>query len=288
MNSELYGNYEEYFIHDVIDFVESNFRAISDRNFRFAYGISMGGFGSAYYALKYPELFRAVCPSSAIFSLPDTLIYDWREAVYEENDGFVLDYDAGTRTKLLFTVSGGLAPIMEVEPWHFECIFDTLGNVVDTVYEKWQRYNVSNMVKDLSPEANLSFYLICGTLDQFIFYPTNLDFEDTLQKYNIDYKAAYYVGSHGVQDPVLTKRMFSWMDSLIAVSYTHLGLEDQLTIKHSTFNIAAYPNPFSEIVHFEFELGNSTSVSIGVFNAVGEKVAELSDGILPEGKHQIT
>jgi hypothetical protein len=38
VNSELYGNYEDYMIQDVIGFVESNFRAMPDKNFRMITG----------------------------------------------------------------------------------------------------------------------------------------------------------------------------------------------------------------------------------------------------------
>ena len=286
LNSPLYGNYEDYFIYDVIDFVESNFRVIRDKNFRFAYGISMGGNGSAYHALKHPELFRAVCPSSAAFSFPDTLLNDWREAVYNENDGFILNYNAGNRTKLLFTTSGGFAPNMEVEPWHFKCIFDTLGNVVDSVFEKWQQYNCSNMVKDLSPEDNLSFYLICGTRDEFIFYPTNLTFEDTLRKYQIEYKAEYYDGTHGVEHPVLTKNMFGWMDSLISMSYMHLGIDEQFRTENSTLRIELFPNPASDVVHIQYFLEQSTTSDITVINHLGQTMMHIREGWNPDGLHK--
>jgi hypothetical protein len=52
--------------------------------------------------------------------------------------------------------------------------------------------------------------------------------------------------------------------------------------------VRVYPNPTYEIVHIEYEIENPSTVRIQVFNAVGEMVAELSDGILAKGKHRIT
>jgi hypothetical protein len=52
--------------------------------------------------------------------------------------------------------------------------------------------------------------------------------------------------------------------------------------------VIVYPNPVSEIVHLEFEIPNSGPVRIQIFNVVGKMVADLSDGILAKGQHQIT
>jgi S-formylglutathione hydrolase FrmB len=286
LNSELYGNYEDYVIHDVRDFISSNFRVQEDKNFHFIHGHSMGGFGSAYLATKYPDLFRAACPSAGAFSWSDTLVNAWRNYLYEENDGFYLDYSAGQYTQIYFTLCGGFSPDTNAQPWYFQSLYDTLGNVVDTVYEKWLGFCSANMIKDIPPGNNLAYFLICGVEDELSFFPSNEEMVDTLQKYGRDYQTAWHNYGHTVFDPVSHKAMFNWVDSLIMEAYTQVSVSE-FNIQHSTFNISCYPNPFSEIVHIEYEIENPSRVSIQVFNAVGEKVADLSVGILAEGKHQI-
>jgi enterochelin esterase-like enzyme len=286
LNSDLYGNYEDFVIHDLIEFIESNFRVIPDRNFRFIHGQSMGGFGSAFLSCKHPELFRACCPTAGAFSFPDTLIYNWRDAVYEENDGFHLSYGAGTRTDLLFTVCGGYAPNMQVEPWHFECIYDTSGNVVDSVYEKWQQFNSCKMIKDLTPMSNISFFLICGVEDEFIFYPSNLEFIDSLQKYGMDYRYAWNNYGHTVYDPVTHTVMFEWLDSLIAVSYLHLGMEEEFNIKNSELRIELYPNPASDVVHIQYFSEFLAPSDFTVCNHLGQVVMQIREGWKPAGLHK--
>jgi S-formylglutathione hydrolase FrmB len=287
LNSVLYGNYEDYVIQDVISFIETNFRVMADKNFRFLHGVSMGGFGSASLACKHPDLFRASCPSSGYFYAPDTLMDTWRQSLLDENDGFHLDYNAGNWTKLYFTVSGGFAPNLSVEPDYFESVFDTLGNQVDSVFAKWRNHFITDMVQNLEAEDNVAFFLVCGTEDEFIFYPTNLVFADSLAKYDIDHDVAWYDGGHGVYEPVTHKKMFSWLDSLIEQSYIHMGTTE-FNNKPSVFNISCYPNPTYEIVHLEFEIQNPAPVRIQVFNTVGKMVAVLSDGTLEKGQHRIT
>ena len=48
---------ENVFIHDLIPHVDSTFRTIADRNGRILEGFSMGGYGTARFALKHPGTF---------------------------------------------------------------------------------------------------------------------------------------------------------------------------------------------------------------------------------------
>jgi S-formylglutathione hydrolase FrmB len=291
LNSELYGNYEDYVINDVIRFVETNFRVVKDKAFRFIHGHSMGGFGSAYLALKHPDLFRASCPSAGMFSAPDTLMNAWRDFLYEENEGFHLDYNAGNRTSLYFTICGGLSPNMSIEPNHFESVYDTLGNKVDTVYEKWNNFACSKMIYNISAENDLAFFLICGVEDEFIFYPTNLEFVDSLQKYNIEYQTAWHNYGHTVFDPVTHKIMFNWLDSLIADAYVHLDVpqnEFNPPVGGQAFNIEVSPNPTLGMFNVQFTMYNLQRVSLKIYDLDGREMAVLVDGKMPAGEQVVT
>lgn len=137
VNSELYGDFEEYIVTDLINFVETNFRVMNDKNFRFITGYSMGGFGSTYLAIRHPDLFRGCAPSSAAhLSYPDTLMNEWIYRLHNENGGYHFNYNAGPVSKLFFTTSGGFVPNLNIEPNYFEFLWDTLGNMVDTVFNK--------------------------------------------------------------------------------------------------------------------------------------------------------
>jgi len=287
LNSELYGNYEDYVIQDLREFISSSFRVQEDKDFHFITGHSMGGFGSAFLATKHPDLFRAACPSAGAFTWGDTLLSAWHNNLYEENDGFYLDYNAGLYTQIYFTLCGGFSPDTTAEPWYFQSLYDTLGNVVDEVYEQWLGFCSASMVKDIPTENNLAYYLICGVEDELSFFPSNLEMVDTLQKYGRDYQTSWHNYGHTVFDPVSHKAMFHWVDSLIMDAYTHPDVPD-FNLQHSTFNISCFPNPFSEIVHIEYEIENPSLVYINVFNVVGEKVAGLQDGPFAEGKHMIS
>jgi S-formylglutathione hydrolase FrmB len=73
-------NYEDFFVKEFMPSVEKKYRIKAEKQFRGIAGLSMGGYGTMIYALKYPDLFAAAAPLSAgIFTddqlkaLPDDL-----------------------------------------------------------------------------------------------------------------------------------------------------------------------------------------------------------------------
>jgi putative tributyrin esterase len=52
--------YESYIVKELIPEIEKNFRVMADRDHRFIAGLSMGGYGSLKFGLKYPEMFSLV------------------------------------------------------------------------------------------------------------------------------------------------------------------------------------------------------------------------------------
>jgi len=52
--------YESYIVQELIPEIDKKFRTISDREHRVIAGLSMGGYGSIKFGLKYPEMFALV------------------------------------------------------------------------------------------------------------------------------------------------------------------------------------------------------------------------------------
>jgi len=69
--------YEDFFIQEFMPFIEKTYRIRAEKRFRGVAGLSMGGFGTLNYALKYPEKFAAcVAFSAAIFSEESVMATD--------------------------------------------------------------------------------------------------------------------------------------------------------------------------------------------------------------------
>jgi esterase/lipase superfamily enzyme len=64
-NSEVTGNWEDFFVTETVQLVDKKYRTISDRKSRGIAGFSMGGYGAINLGLKYPDIFSicyALCP----------------------------------------------------------------------------------------------------------------------------------------------------------------------------------------------------------------------------------
>jgi len=61
--------YEDFFFEEFIPFIESTYRARTEKRYRAVAGQSMGGGGAFVYAIHHPEMFSASAPLSASFEL---------------------------------------------------------------------------------------------------------------------------------------------------------------------------------------------------------------------------
>jgi len=70
--------YEDFFIKEFMPSIEKTYRIKAEKRYRGVAGLSMGGYGSLIYSLKYPQLFAAAAPlsaavfdDSALVTMPD-------------------------------------------------------------------------------------------------------------------------------------------------------------------------------------------------------------------------
>ena len=66
-------NYEDFFIKELMPFVEKTYRTKAEKRYRGITGLSMGGYGTLYLAFKHPDLFVAAAPLSAGIIMDTTL-----------------------------------------------------------------------------------------------------------------------------------------------------------------------------------------------------------------------
>lgn len=57
--------FEDFFIKELIPYIEKNYRCLAEKNYRTIGGLSMGGYGSLLYSMHHPELFSACAVMSA-------------------------------------------------------------------------------------------------------------------------------------------------------------------------------------------------------------------------------
>ncbi len=58
-NSPTTGNWEAYITHDLVEYIDSHYRTIADKDSRGLAGHSMGGYGTLRLAMKYPGVYSS-------------------------------------------------------------------------------------------------------------------------------------------------------------------------------------------------------------------------------------
>lgn len=282
VNSVLYGNYEDFIIQDVIAFTEASFRVKPGKDFRFITGTSMGGFGTGWLTANYPELFRAAFPYIGFMAWPDTTQNIWKELCYQENGSYSLDYNAGINTQLFFTGCGGYSPNLNLPPYYIEIPFDTNGNWVDTIQDKWYEFEVSRLVGNLPGSDELAWFLGCGKLDYLGTYPTYQVLMDSMDANGLDYDTCFFNGGH-VLHPPTWKAGMHWMDSIINQSFNvHVTIESP---PPPEIQLSLFPNPAYESCQLTFTLDQTASVKVEILNTMGTIVWKNDPGNQSSGKH---
>jgi len=75
--------YEDFFIKEFMPHIEQAYRIKTEKRYRGVAGLSMGGYGTLIYAIKYPQLFSAAAAlSAAVF--PDDQMISQADENYEK------------------------------------------------------------------------------------------------------------------------------------------------------------------------------------------------------------
>jgi S-formylglutathione hydrolase len=64
-NSPTTGDWETYLTHDLVDYIDTHYRTIANRDSRGLAGHSMGGYGTLRLAMKYPETYSSIYAMSS-------------------------------------------------------------------------------------------------------------------------------------------------------------------------------------------------------------------------------
>ncbi|RLD49821.1 MAG: hypothetical protein DRJ05_20460 [Bacteroidetes bacterium] len=295
VNSELWGNYEDYNVYDLIEWVESSFRAIPLRDARGLFGQSMGSHGSFRYGILYKDKFRALAAHAGIVSLDKGLwLESSRQQVILENPSgppYFYNYSSGGVTAGLFLVSGAFSPDTNspqtyINPQVVNYLLDENADYIDSVYQKFLDYDITLMIQQLTPEDNVGILFGCGVNDEFLLYPANLALTDTLAMLGLPFEFYSHNGGHGMPTG-FRNRAFIFLDSLLMPPGIYNGTH-QPTHQKIRFSMQNYPNPFDQRITIELTFREKSEITVSIYNQLGGKVATIFEGSKEKGIHQLT
>jgi S-formylglutathione hydrolase FrmB len=196
-NSPLYGNFEDYVVYDLVEFVDSNYRTLASRSYRCIVGLSMGANGAMRLALKHPDTYRAVGAHSGLID-HDVSIASQRDNLLAEYDGppYAWNPDAGRFSMVTFGRAGAYSTNFDNPPYLVDFPRDQWGEIIPSVMDRWHIESPPYLARVLGPDCSLGIYFDCGTYDDWVAYPCNLALADSLDALELPYEFQSFEGMH--------------------------------------------------------------------------------------------
>ncbi len=183
VNTPHAGNYMDYLTKDVVQYIDTNYRTISDPQHRALMGGSMGGYGTLYVAAQHPEMFiaaAALSPGNFTIEMVDwKLIMPYAEMLLgreiAEKDGKAEMDDILNTIDLLFSKE---TPLLS------SIMRDETGKRISANLEavkNWEKYDLNTILK-INPDAfkRVHLYLYCEQNDDFGLEPETRRIHETL------------------------------------------------------------------------------------------------------------
>jgi S-formylglutathione hydrolase FrmB len=280
VNSTLWGDYEDYMVNDLPNWVESTYRAMPEKNYRGLFGQSMGGYGVFRYGILYKEQYRAITSHAGLINFSDE--YAFENGIQEIKDEwggqapYEYHFGAGDYTNGQFLMSGAFAPRPEpnttpqtyVFPNTIEFFMDSLGNPIDTIVEKCYPHNIAHLISQLTAGDSLGIYFGVGSADEWFLYPGTLAVKDSMDLYGIPYGFYEHAGGHAMPAQFRLNAL-AFLDSLL---YPPAALSSCLP-EGITFTTQ------EEIDNFQSNYPGCTEIEGGVW-IQGDDISNL-DGLSP-------
>lgn len=214
VNSPVTGNWEDFVTKDVISYIDTNYRTISDSSGRGLAGHSMGGFGVINIVMHNPGLFdyaysmspgvfdeNGLEKSPMSFNTIKSLIEDYSDMSEQEA---LEDYVETLRRNSFSTAYGSAFAYDENGKAPFIKIPQSDGNGGFVKDEVWEQYNAGygSMAKKLELYGdnlkNLkSFAIEYGTSDEYVWIREGSEyFSKLMTEKDISHKLITFDGNH--------------------------------------------------------------------------------------------
>ncbi len=143
VDSPVCGNYEQYLLHDVVAYVDSHYRTISESPSRAVFGFSSGGFGAWHLASRNPGTFGAMAMLSgdSLFDLTNrTMVYDYLDSIWPEAPQGPIDGDELSQE--VYAYSACYSPNLHKPPFYVDLpVAFPNGELIQEVWDRWLSFD---------------------------------------------------------------------------------------------------------------------------------------------------
>ena len=283
-NSILWGNYEDYMVYDLVQWIDNTFRTIEDKNARGLYGESMGGYGAFRYGILHNDVYCALASFAGALNFNDEFFRaESQQKIKAENPGgppyFYTCGGNRLSTILNFLACGVCSPDTNtpqnyISPPVVQFLMDENGDYIDSVLAKQEPYDAIFLIDSLTVADSVGIFFGDGANDELFLYPGTLALKDTLDQRGIPYQFFNYNGGHSA--PLqFKKEALIFLDSLLTNPGEQISnVESQITNENLQFT--CYPNPCKTSLYVKYELYNTEIIEIEVFSITGKRIRNVS------------
>jgi len=194
-NSPFTGNFGDSIFKDLIQYVDDHFRTIPEKSHRAIMGASMGGYGTLYAAMNYPDLFNSAVSLSPVITPYDLLdhkmivplfskIYGKKKASIQGDEELV---DILDTIDLIFSADARLVP-EDINPSNRKFNLDNKKAI-----ENWTRSDLLSLVNQKGENlAKLKLLVNCEVTDEFGLAPQVEKLHEKLNEMNIPHTSEIY------------------------------------------------------------------------------------------------
>lgn len=196
-NSELLGNHQDAVAIDLVEYLDTSYRTIPERNYRAVLGYSMGGESAMRMAFDHPDVFCAAASHSS--PLDYRYVLSTLDDLLQETGGSAPYYFTpgnGMLSQMNFSRAAAFSPNVSSWPYQVDFILNPSGTINQMVWQKWKDFDPLNLATNLESQLTPRLYFDIGEQDELGFYPYNISFADSLDNLEIDYVFESYPGTH--------------------------------------------------------------------------------------------
>ncbi len=231
-NSKSSGNWSDFTSEELVNFIDSRYRTIPNRDSRGISGHSMGGNGALRNAILHPEVFSSVYALSPgvldarYFALTEMDSYKNAADIKEIKD---LSKPENARTNIIFAIARAYNGNPSQPPFFADLPFVFNGErltVNAELIEDLRKNSTSELpfthYENLKKLKTIKFDW--GRNDEFRHIPpTCMEFSTTLELLKIKHEAEEYIGTHGSE---VSKQNGRIENSMLPFFNDHLKFEE--------------------------------------------------------------
>lgn len=202
-NSILNGNFEDFIVNDVVNYMDNHYNTLPNASGRAVIGHSQGGYAAFKFGMFHPDVFGTIASNSGLLFVDALFSPGFISILEQENpDGFTGPDPAKFLTSAMYAMSGAWSPNLNNPPFYVDLplAFQSDGHLqpVLEVVNLWHQNDVYSLMNTYVESLNSlnGIYLDVGLSDELYTYLAHEPVISKLIDLNIDYTFETYEGGH--------------------------------------------------------------------------------------------